>query len=534
MQTHAADRAEREEEWMRDERYQQLVELAPDAILVHDDGWIVLANAAALRLAGATRRAQLIGRAIGEFLDPPYLKAIQNRLAGAHASGAPSAPVRDTFRRLDGSEVVVEVLAVAFLYAGQPAAHLVIRDITERLAAEEDARALEVQRQETRSIESIGTLAGGIAHEINNMMAVILGLGEFLADNGDVPEPARADARAILSAGERIALLTRQLLAFSRRAVHRPQVVNLPGVVRELEPSLRALLVEGQRLHVTADSMSRVWVDVDQVEHLVINLILNARDAMTGGGTVSVETSEITLTAPLRAADGGMIPPGSYAMLAVGDTGHGMDAAVQARIFEPFYTTRHGDRRTGLGLAAVDGMAKQNHAYVRVNSVAGNGTTFTVYLPLLPAISVIENASPPVGREATEPRAGAHILVVDDEESVRSIVARILRRTGAEVTLAPDAREALLVIDRLGPPDLVLTDLTMPGGSGTELARQLRKRWPMLAVVFMSGYPAEQLEREGAIASGDVLLQKPFAPADLIARVSEALALANATEAGPA
>lgn len=524
MEADAADRARREEGWAHDERYQQLVELAPDAILVHDDGWIVLANAAAVRLAGATRRAQLIGRAISTFLDPPYLKAVQTRLTDTGDTGPEGAPVRDTFRRLDGGEVAVEVLAVAFLDAGRPAAHLIVRDITGRLDAEQSARDVEERRHEARTAESIGVLAGGLAHEINNMMAVILGLGELLAASEQVPDAARADAREILTAGERVANVTRQLLAFSRRAAHRPQVVSLGGAVRDMAVSLRRLLGERHKLKLVAAAPSRVWVDLDQLEHLVVNLVLNARDAMSDGGTVTIRTAESVVEDGSFDADGAVIPPGRYATLAVGDTGTGMDLATQARIFEPFYTTRDNGKQSGLGLAAVEGVVKQNGGYITVASTPGNGAMFTLHLPLLAAVSVVEDAvaSPPAAASVSD--AGATILVVDDESAVRAVVARGLERGGFRVVQAASALEALQLIERLGAPGAVLTDLTMPGASGSELARWLKERWPALPVIFMSGYPVEQLQREGAIRAGDALLQKPFSPAQLLASVATALA----------
>ena len=219
--------------WEREERYQQLVELAPETILIHDGERIVLANAAAVRLAGATHRDQLVGQPIDSFLHPPYLKAVEAQLLATDDVAKPVLPVRDAFRRLDGSQVEVEVTAIAFLDHGRPSAHLVIRDLTERLRLQASARQAEEQLQQAQKMEAVGALAGGVAHEVNNMMSVILGFSEFLLSASDMAEERLAEVRQIVRAAERTAAVTRQLLAFSRRAFHRPQVVDLgPAVQR--------------------------------------------------------------------------------------------------------------------------------------------------------------------------------------------------------------------------------------------------------------------------------------------------------------
>ena len=519
-----AGREGQREDWERDERYQQLVELAPDGILIHDGERIVLANASAVRLAGATRRAQLIGLPIDTFLDPPYLKAVQTQITDSVSPAELAPPVRDTFRRLDGSKIEVEVRAVAFIDHGRPSAHLVIRDISERLAVEQAARQVQEHLQQAQRIESVGALAGGVAHEINNMMQVVLGLSDFLVQDSRLPEACLADVREIMRAADRAAAVTRQLLAFSRRAVHRPQVVDLSAAVREAEPVVRRLLGAGRRLVVVADAAPQVWVDPGQLQQVVINLALNARDAMTVGGTLTITTAETELPGGRAAADGVAIPAGRYAALLVRDTGAGMDTAIQAKIFEPFFTTKPIGQGTGLGLAAVLGVLTQNNGYITVVSAPGQGATFTVYLPVLPVADVVERHGEPPRAGADATQAGATVLVVDDERAVRAIAARILERGGFRVLQAPEGAAALELVDRHGPPQLVLTDLMMPGIGGAELARRLKERWPALPVIFMSGYSAEELQRQGAIGAEGDLIQKPFTPDALVASVAEALA----------
>ena len=506
-----------------DDRYQQLVEMAPDGILIHDGERIVLANASAVRLAGATHRAQLVGLPIDTFLDPPYLKAVEAQLTRSVDPTEPAPPVRDTFRRLDGSGLEVEVRAVVFLDRDRLSAHLVIRDITDRLAVEQAGRLLEERLQQAQRMEAVGALGGGVAHEVNNMMAVVLGFSDFLLQDGRLPAECLADVREIKRAADRAAVVTRQLLAFSRRAVNRQRSVELGTFVREVEPVVRQLLGEDRRLVVVADASPWVWVDSGQLEQVLINLALNARDATPSGGTVTLIVSEATLPHAVAAADGASIPAGWYATLVVRDTGAGIAAATLAHLFEPFFTTKPVGEGTGLGLAAVQGIVTQNDGYITVASAPGRGATFTVYLPALTAADRVEQERqlPPVGADATH--AGATVLVVDDEPAVRAVAARSLKQAGFRVLQAADGGDALELIDRHGPPQLVLTDLLMPGIGGAELVRRLRERWPMLPILFMSGYSAEELSRRGAIASEGDLIHKPFTPGGLVGCVASAL-----------
>jgi hypothetical protein len=522
-------REEPRDDWASDERYQQLVELAPDGILVHDDGRIVLANASAVRLAGATRRSQLVGLPIDTFLDPPYLKAVQAQLTAPDSPAEPAPPTRDTFRRFDGSEVTVEVRAVAFMDRGHAAAHLVIRDITGRLAVEQQARQVERRLQRAQRMEAVGALAGGVAHEVNNMMAVVLGFTGFLLEDSRLPPECLADLREIMKAGDRAATVTRQLLAFGRRAESRRRSVNLAHFVAEVEPVLRRLLGEDRRLVMLAEASPRVWVDPGQLEHVLVNLGLNARDATPPGGTITLSTTAATLPHAVPAADGSMIPAGPYATLAMCDTGIGMDAVTREHIFEPFFTTKPVGEGTGLGLAATQGIVTQNGGYITVASGPGQGAAFTIYLPALSVADMVEQeeGGEPPRADAEATRTGTTVLVVDDESAVRTIAARTLERGGFRVLQAGTGADALKLVNRHGPPDLVLSDLSMPGLGGAELARRLRERWPALPVLFMSGFSAEELLRRGGIVADVEMIQKPFTPARLLEWVDAALSRAG-------
>ncbi|MBA3659790.1 MAG: response regulator [Gemmatimonadales bacterium] len=329
-----------------------------------------------------------------------------------------------------------------------------------------------------------------------------------------------------MKAADRAAVVTRQLLAFSRRAFHRPQVIKLDAAVRAAEPVIRRLLGEGRRLVLVADTAPRVWVDPGQLEQVVINLALNARDAMPTGGTLTITTRETDLPSGIAAADGAAIPPGRYATLLVRDTGAGMDAATQARIFEPFFTTKPLGQGTGLGLAAAHGILTQSRGYIAVASALGQGTTFTVFLPVEHVGDTVEPGAEPPRMGTDVAQAGATVLVVDDEPAVRAIAARSLEHAGFHVLQAPDGTDALELVNRHGPPHLVLTDLMMPGIGGAELARRLRERWPALPILFMSGYSAEELRRQEGIGPKGELIQKPFMPGGLVESVAAALSRA--------
>ncbi|MBA3522542.1 MAG: response regulator [Gemmatimonadales bacterium] len=508
-----------------DGRYEKLVELALDGILIHDGERILVANTAALRLAGADHRDQLIGRPIDAFLNPPYLKAVQSALlrSGDQAALVPS--VRDAFRRLDGSEIAVEVTAIAFIDRDRPCAHLVVRDIRERLAVQATARQAEEFLRQAQKMDAVGALAGGVAHEVNNMMAVVLGFGEFLLQDPALPEDRLPDVRQIMKAADRAAMVTRELLAFSRRAFHKPEALELNAVVCDIVPMVRRLLGEGRELTFALGGPCRVWADKGQLEQVVVNLALNARDAMPSRGTLTITTAEVRLEDGASGYAGVSIPGGHYGLIAVRDTGLGMDEATQARIFEPFFTTKPVGEGTGLGLAAAYGIMEQNKGYIAVASAPEQGTTFRLYLPLSPDGPVSDGMVEPLPGAADTP--GATVLVVEDEPAVRAVIVRGLEGGGFRVLEASDGGMALQVVDREGCPDLVLTDLMMPGIGGAELAQHLRGRWPDLRVMFMSGYSTEDLRRQGAVTPEGVTIQKPFALDTLLRSVN--LMLATAT-----
>ncbi len=506
-----------------EDRYNLLVEHSPDGILIHDGVRILMANVAAARLAGVADWHELVGRPIDAFLNPPYLKGVAHQLVlNASVDFAPA--VRDDFRRLDGSMVEVEVTAIPFVEHGHPSAHLVIRDITDRLEAQEQARQAEKRLVEGQKLEAIGLVAGGVAHEVNNMMVVVLGACEFLLTDEASPSDQRRDLQAIQKAAGRAAALTRQLLAFGQRAVHSPCAVNLDDLVRALAPTVQRLLGDGRQLSLSLGGPLDVVIDSGQFEQVIVNLALNARDAMPGGGIIAMTTARLEAQAGFRAYSGTIAPAGIYGIVTVCDTGTGIEAATLARLFEPFFTTKPIGEGTGLGLAAVYGIMEQNGGYISVETRLGEGTTFTLYFPLRPA------AVPDVPAEVCRPHApvaavaGASILVVDDEPAVRTITARMLQTGGYRTRQAIDGAAALESIARDGPPDLVLSDLMMPGLGGAELAQRLSLGWPDLPILLMSGYSASSLEAKTRLGPNVLLMQKPFTRDELLGLVASILA----------
>jgi PAS domain S-box-containing protein len=391
------------------------------------------------------------------------------------------------------------------------------QDVTER-------HALEAQLAQSQKMEAIGQLAGGIAHDFNNLLTVIGGRSSLLLMKMRSDDPARKEIDLIQSTAQRAAGLTRQLLAFSRKQVLEPKPVNLQTLVDGVTPMLRRLIGEHiEVVIVSGHDLGQVMADPGQVEQVVVNLVVNARDAMPDGGTLTIETSNRTVKeAGLRAPDR-PVPSGQYVTLSVVDTGYGMDPATVTRIFEPFFTTKEPGKGTGLGLSTVHGIVHQSGGYLVVESAVGRGTTFTISLPrILDPVSV--------ARVAQEPRLGllagsGTVLLVEDDEELRRLASEILRTSGYTVLETGDPHEALTIGDsQEGVIDLLLTDMVMPAMRGTELAARLRESHPGLKILFMSGYVDETGASMRAGGPARPFLQKPFTPHDLTRTVREILA----------
>ena len=386
---------------------------------------------------------------------------------------------------------------------------------------ETSRRQMEERTRQSERLEVVGQLAGGVAHEANNQMTVILGAADFLLRRPELAAMARQDVEHIRAAAERTAAITGQLLAFSRRQVLRPQVLDLDETVLGLDLVLRRTLGEQSSLELRLGSApGLVKADPGQLAQVLLNLVLNSRDAMPVGGRLTIETFSTELTEGYaRQHPGVTIEPGAYVVLAVSDTGHGMSRETAARAFEPFYTTKPIGKGTGLGLATVYGIVKQSEGYVWSYSELGKGTTFKIYLPLAGEAKLQGQAPPPAPRAS-----GEVVLLVEDETAVRQMASRVLQEYGYGVIEASDGREALGLLERSGGRiRLLVTDVVMPEMDGRELARRVEALSPGLPVLYMSGYTDDEIVRRGLLEAGQPFLQKPFNPETLGGQVARML-----------
>jgi PAS domain S-box-containing protein len=396
-----------------------------------------------------------------------------------------------------------------------------LRDVSERRQAEAHRVRLEQQVRVSQKLEAVGTLAGGIAHDFNNLLVVILNYTQFALQALVEGDPMRADLIEVHRAGERAAALTRQLLAFSRKQLLSPARLDLNAVASGLEKMLRRIVGEDIELVTQfAPNLGQVMADAGQLEQVLMNLVVNARDAMPQGGRLTIATVNVELGSG-DARDGVDVKPGPYVQLTVTDSGCGMDAETMARVFEPFFTTKEKGRGTGLGLSTTYGIVKQSGGYVWVASEPGRGTTFTIQLPRTSSGETASMSPPPASAGA---RGSETILVVEDEAALRDIVRRALEGAGYRVLTAADGDEALLAGQyRPGGIDLLLTDVVMPHMGGRRLAQELARVRPALRVLYMSGHDDEAIAKHGVIEPGTDLLGKPFSAAQLVARVRAAL-----------
>jgi PAS domain S-box-containing protein len=387
-------------------------------------------------------------------------------------------------------------------------------DITER-------KQLEEQFHQAQKMEAIGRLAGGVAHDFNNLLTAILGSADLLLESLAAGMPERDEVEEIRKAGVRAADLTRQLLAFSRQQVIAPTVLNANDVVANMDKLLRRLIGEDVELRaVLAPDLAAVKADSTQLEQIVLNLAVNARDAMPNGGQLTIETQNVELD-ETYVRDHLSTKEGRYVMLAVSDTGIGMDAATRARVFEPFFTTKEQGKGTGLGLATVYGIVKQSGGWIWVYSEPGRGTTFKVYLP------IVAGVAPPAARSPVPPRSvggSETILLVEDEEIVRNLVQKVLKANGYTVLVAASGRDAERVArETAGPIHLLMTDVVLPGINGRQVAQLLTGVRPGIRVLYLSGYTDDVIVHHGVLDPGVAFLQKPFTPAVLGRRVREVL-----------
>ena len=523
----AAERLARE----RDIERRQLLtvlEQSPLAIVLADapSGRVTFTNARVWEIFGAAPTARSV-------------ESYSDEWRGRHPDGRPIAAEEWPLSRalLHGEVVANETVLVEG--AGGRRAEIVInaapvRDAEGKIIAGvamfwdvTAERRTERQLRDAERLQSVGTLAGGVAHEVNNQMTTVLGFGEFILRALGPDHPQAADLRVLLTAADRTARITHQLLTFSRKQVTQPQVVDLRALIHGLRPVLQQLLGSDKQLEITGAGQTRtVTVDPTQVEQVMINLVANARDATETGERVTIDVRNVDLTAADAQHHTFPIVPGAHVQLTVSDTGHGMDASTLAHVFEPFFTTKRLGEGTGLGLSMVYGIVKRHGGYIWAESLPGRGTTMKICWPAtpdLPGRTPVDAPALPDPRRAARGAAITRVLVVEDEPGVRGLALRILQEAGYEVTAAEDGQAALRALDAESPaPDLVLTDLLMPRMNGRQLAEALEVRYPGLPVIYMSGDTGENIVPRRLVPDGAPFLRKPFTPAQLLRIVSTA------------
>jgi PAS domain S-box-containing protein len=488
-------------------RYRAIADATFDGILVSRDGVILDVNRGIVEIFGYPVE-EVVGQTLDRFVAPES-RAQVLRLFGASVEGV----FEIVGQRRDGSTVRLECIVRNSTHGGQPARLTALRDVSQR-------RALEAQLRQAQKMEAVGRLAGGVAHDFNNLLTVITSYSQLLMEDMGTADPRRADLAEIQKAAGGAATLTRQLLAFSRQQVLEPKVIDLDEVVAGAGKMLKRLIGEDVELvTVLAPDLGMVKADPGQIEQVIMNLAVNARDAMPDGGKLTIETTNVVLGEEYT-REHLPVPAGSYALLSVSDTGTGMDEATKARLFEPFFTTKDQGKGTGLGLATVYGIVKQSGGFIWVYSELGQGTTFKVYLPRVDeAVSESAAPAPPQSLHGSET-----VLIAEDAAPVRSVAREVLRRHGYRVLAAADGPSALeLAAAHPGPIDLLITDVIMPEMSGRQLADRLRDLRTTLRVLFVSGYTDDAIVRHGILEPGIAFLQKPFSPESLARKVREVL-----------
>jgi len=485
------------------------------------DGTITTWNPAAERMYGYDAE-EAIGKNIN-MLVPDEAKADLERTLESIRSGNRVTNYETIRRRKDGALIDVS-LTVSPIH--DEAGHVVgssaiAQDISQLKRAVAERQVMEEQFHQSQKLESIGRLAGGVAHDFNNMLNVILGYGELMLTKLEEADPLWEYTREVVEAGKRAAALTRQLLAFSRKQTLRPRVLNLNDIISNLKKMLGRLIGEDIQLTTAlAEDLCRVEVDPGQIEQVIMNIAVNARDAMPQGGVFTIETRNVALD-ERYAKEHINVEPGNYALLIMSDNGCGMDETTRKRLFEPFFTTKAMGKGTGLGLATVYGIIAQSKGYIWFYSEPGKGTAFKIYLP---CTTTLKSPTKVTADLIETPGSGQTILVVEDEASLRKLCAAVLKKAGYHVLAAANGGEALLLIEeKKMQPDLILTDVVMPGMSGKVLADRLKQALPHIRVLFMSGYTDDAIVQHGVLGSGMPFIEKPFNTTTLVNKVGALL-----------
>ncbi len=505
-----------------DERYQRIVELANEGIWEIDaDSRTTFINARMGEMLGYGPK-EVIGKSMFEFMDDESRGRVEPDV-GRGRRFDEQHEVR--FRRKDAGDLwsLVSTTPVTDEDGRYVGAFAMVTDVTERVRGQKERDAIEAQLHQSQKLEAIGQLAGGVAHDFNNLLGVILSYSAFLSEEL-AESPLHEEVKEIRNAADAAAKLTQQLLVVGRREVTRPGVMDINSVVRDTQELLRRTI--GDDIHFVsklAPDLRSIKADRGQIEQVLINLVVNARDAMEGGGTLTIDTANTECGEDDAKLHEDAVP-GRYVLLTVSDTGCGMDEEVASHIFEPFFSTKSKDKGSGLGLSTTYGIVKQAGGHIGVSSEPGQGTEMKIYLPAT-SVEAVESVEPngSVDGDGVHGR-GETVLVVEDEDAVRRGICRTLSSHGYSVVGAKDGDEALLGYQgREEHIDVLLTDVVMPGMSGKELARRLRELNPALGVLYVSGYTDDIVVRHGIREGSFVFLGKPFSPEMLLGKVREAL-----------
>jgi PAS domain S-box-containing protein len=523
-----AEKAVRESE----ARYRRLIESLPHGVGIVTSDRVAFVNRAALKTLGYERLEDVVGVHPLSLVVEGEHDHVGERLGDLIRGVAEEVSHFFTrCRHRGGTEIPVEVFATVVVYAGHPAIQLFLMDLTERQQSERRQAHLEEQLRQAHKMESIGRLAGGIAHDFNNALAPILGLAEIARSDAPPDSERSRDLQTIIESAERARDLTSQLLAFGRKQLLQMRAIDLNEVARNAHDLLRRLFRESVTIRLEIDPRpSIVRADESQLQQVLMNLAINAHDAMPEGGQVTIMTSCVELD-EARARELAELGPGPHALLSVRDEGRGMDAEALSHTFEPFIATEGRTSGVGWGLATVHGIVKQHGGHITVESAVGAGTTFTVYLPQFAAAAEALGAARAVRRT----RGDATILVVEDDAAVRRAACRILGSEGFRLIEARDGEEALVLARRHeGPIDVVLTDVIMPRLNGLELAQRIAVVRPDSSVIFMSGYASDIITDPGVLAGEALFIQKPFTVRSLLEKIDLALATVRRFSSAPA
>jgi PAS domain S-box-containing protein len=499
-------------------KYENILEAAGEGICGLDlQGRITFVNPAALRLLGH-EADDLLGQDLAALAERP-VEGSNGQVREALAANTTFRGHDQVFWRKNGSCFPIEYTSTPLRdeHSQQIGSVFVFRDVSKR-------RELEDQVRQSQKLEAVGRLAGGVAHDFNNLLTVVSGYSELLASNPSVDHRALEAISEIQRASERAIAVTRQLLAFSRKQMLQPRRLDLNTVISEISKLIHRLIGEDIVLTTRlAPKLAPVTADPGQLEQVILNLAVNARDAMPSGGNLQITTSNVQVDAGVPAKEIG-VQPGRYALLTVSDTGIGMDAETRVKIFEPFFTTKEPGRGTGLGLATVYGIIVQSGGQIDVESELNRGTTFRILLPQCEGVVEAQPVAVPGGSLRGSLRGTETILLVEDEDAVRGLTARVLQSYGYTVLEASDGDEALsLAKTKNRVIHLMVTDVVMPGIGGLELANRLERLRPKMRVLFMSGHTDEFIDRRGVLHPNAAFLPKPFTPETLARKVREIL-----------